>query len=53
MFAADGTASRSLKLEGRVIPHTVVQDTTLAVMTQFAEVLNIDQIKVRLLESRG
>jgi nicotinamidase-related amidase len=53
LFAADGTASRSLKLDGRAIPHTAVQETTLAVMTQFAEVLGIDQIKERLLELKS
>jgi nicotinamidase-related amidase len=50
LFAADGTASRSLKLNDRTISHAVVQETTLAVMTQFAEVLGVDQIKERLQE---
>jgi nicotinamidase-related amidase len=53
LFAADGTASRSLKLEGRTIHHEVIQETTLAVMTQFAEVLGVDQIKERLLEAKS
>jgi nicotinamidase-related amidase len=48
LFAADGTAARALTMEGRTIPHQTVQETTLAVMTQFAQVLSIDQIVERL-----
>jgi nicotinamidase-related amidase len=48
LFAADGTAARALKLNGRPISHQQVQETTLANMTQFADVLSVDQIIERL-----
>jgi nicotinamidase-related amidase len=38
-FATDATATRDLKLNDKVIPHHVVHETTLAIMTRFASVL--------------
>jgi nicotinamidase-related amidase len=43
-FTADGTAARSLKRDGVTISYQQVQETTLAIMTQFAKVLATEQI---------
>jgi nicotinamidase-related amidase len=43
-FTADGTAARSLKRDGVTISYQQVQETTLAIMTQFAKVLSTEQI---------
>ena len=48
LFAADGTAARALKRNGAIISHQQIQDTTLAVMTQFALVLPAEEIISRL-----
>src|SRR5215472_541980 len=43
-FTADGTAARSLKRDGVTISYQQIQETTLAIMTQFAQVLATEQI---------
>jgi nicotinamidase-related amidase len=49
-FTADGTAARSLKRDGVTVSHQQVQETTLAIMTQFAQVLSAEQIVHKLQE---
>lgn len=48
LFAADATATRDLKLNGAVVPHKQVHETTLAVMTSFATVLATGDIVQKL-----
>jgi nicotinamidase-related amidase len=48
LFTADGTAARSLKRDGVTISYQQVQETTLAIMTQFARVLSTEQIILKL-----
>ena len=50
LFASDATAARALTLNGETVPHDRIHQTTLAVMTQFAEVLPTDAIIARLQE---
>jgi nicotinamidase-related amidase len=50
-FTADGTAARSLKRDGIIISHQQVQETTLAVMTQFSRVLASEEIISQLQDS--
>ncbi len=38
LFTSDATATRDLTLNGKTIPHQIVHETTLAIMTQFAVV---------------
>jgi nicotinamidase-related amidase len=47
-FTADGTAARSLKRDGVTISYQQVQETTLAIMTQFARVMATEQIIQKL-----
>lgn len=47
-FAADATATRDLSRDGVTVPYQVVQDTTLAVMTQFAAVKDTSTILATL-----
>lgn len=44
LFASDATATRDLALHGKVIPHNVVHETTLAIMTRFATVSTTEEI---------
>ena len=50
LFASDATATRDLQLHGKTIPHNVVHETTLAVMTRFATILTTAEI-VKKIES--
>jgi len=43
-YALDATAARDFTLFGKTIPHTEILESTLAVMTQFADVLPADEI---------
>jgi nicotinamidase-related amidase len=40
LFASDATATHDLELHGKVVPYQVIQETTLAIMTEFATVLS-------------
>ncbi len=48
LFSTDATAARDLSLNGEVVPHTRIHETTLAVMTQFASVLPTEKILAAL-----
>ncbi|HYF93564.1 MAG TPA: cysteine hydrolase family protein [Symbiobacteriaceae bacterium] len=48
LYAADATAAQDLTLMGKTVPHTRVYETTLAVMTGFAEVLPTEEIIRRM-----
>lgn len=48
LFAADATATRDLTANGRVVPHTVIHEATLAAMGDFATVLPAEDIIARL-----
>jgi nicotinamidase-related amidase len=48
LFASDATASRDLMIAGKPIPHHVVHETTLAIMTHFAQVIPTDEIVKKL-----
>lgn len=47
-FAADATATRDLARDGVTVPHEVVHDTTLAVMTHFASVRDTQAVLAAL-----
>ncbi|HTK08639.1 MAG TPA: cysteine hydrolase family protein [Ktedonobacteraceae bacterium] len=44
LFATDATATLDLKLNDKVIPHQIVHETTLAIMTRFASILPTTEI---------
>ena len=44
LFASDATATHDLELHGKVVPYQTIQETTLAVMTEFATVLSTAEI---------
>ncbi|HEY4389449.1 MAG TPA: cysteine hydrolase family protein [Ktedonobacteraceae bacterium] len=44
LFATDATATLDLKLNDKVIPHHMVHETTLAIMTSFASVIPTGEI---------
>lgn len=44
LFAFDATATHDLELHGKVVPYQVIQETTLAIMTEFATVLSTAEI---------
>lgn len=45
LFASDATATRDLELHGKVFASQAIQETTLAVMTEFATVLSTAEIR--------
>jgi nicotinamidase-related amidase len=44
LFASDATATHDLELHGKLVPFQVIQETTLAIMTEFATVLTTAEI---------
>lgn len=48
LFAGDATAARDLRLNGETYTHDRIHTATLAIMTQFAEVLTTEEIIARL-----
>lgn len=48
LFASDATAARDLRLNGETYPHDRIHAATLAIMTEFAEVLTAEEVIVRL-----
>ena len=53
LFARDATAARDLRLNGELFTHDRIHAATLAIMTEFADVLTAEEIIARLLEARG
>jgi nicotinamidase-related amidase len=50
LFAGDATAARDLRLNGETYPHDRIHAATLAIMTEFAEVLTAEEVIARLRE---
>nr|HET6902823.1 cysteine hydrolase family protein [Ktedonobacteraceae bacterium] len=50
LFAADATAARDLALDEHTVSHDVIQETTLAIMTQFANVQKTKAIIAKILD---
>ncbi len=48
LFASDATATRDLTVNGVTVPYATIQQSELAVMTNFATVLTADEIAHRL-----
>lgn len=48
MFASDATATRDLKRADHMVPYQTIQESTLAVMGHFAEILSTDEICSRI-----
>ena len=48
LFAGDATAARDLRLNGEIFTHDRIHAATLAIMTEFAEVLTAEQVITRL-----
>ena len=48
LFASDATAARDLTLNGQIVPHQVIHEMTLAIMTQFAAVMATEDIIKKL-----
>lgn len=48
LFAADATATRDLMLNGETVPYRTIQESTLAIMGNFAEALDSETIARRL-----
>ncbi|HEX9038852.1 MAG TPA: cysteine hydrolase family protein [Ktedonobacterales bacterium] len=50
IFAGDATAARDLHLTGEIFTHEQIHAATLAIMTEFAEVLTTEKVIARLRE---
>jgi nicotinamidase-related amidase len=48
LFASDATATRDLSIRGKTIPYQTIHESTLAIMTGFADVLTTAEIIERL-----